>query len=839
MDTENSFLSSRVLLTTGIIISTLLLCVVASDFHAFMPAGSPPNQQALSQRQQNRFAEFYPGRSSGTSGTTAASAPRVTSTISTTPVIPVSQSTAVTSENSVTATEEQFYTPDISGSVSGAENQSPVNVTINSDLAPQLASLNARLDELSKQLAEKNSNEPTERVFEYRIEEETTAKAAQTDRKVPQHNVVVASASSVTENTPSVTGPSQFPSPVQPAAPAPQVVPQFAPQPVPVSQPAPVPQVIVVTQPVYPWGMPPVATPLVFPTPMSTPAQHPAAVSHSPAPRNETPAEPAWEKAEHHVHENNGVLNVFPLNLQMSLNIAPPDKGAETGAKTTEESEPEFTFEERQTDARPASVHKQKAEQQQEGPKLAAQQQEVPKRAVPSEDHFAEKVVSDFEAVPKPDVSPAAAEVVPESKATAISTNAQETAELFMPFEPIEPEPAPKPVAAPSKPPAPVTTPQPKETAVAIIMNPTPMKPAAVKPEPTAQVSEDDVPVLEPIIDPSVEPASATKTAESVPFAPEPKASETDATSSQKVVPFPEPDPMFQTPSAVSGLPPQALMTVPAAPEPFPAPFNPAPAGTSTSSTSPIVEEPFPQPQTAPPMMMTPGVDTSVPQSWSFYESVPAAGSEKAHRSAPEKAGKRSRLSAVREAFSEAGEEVRERFDSVTRPSFDLPNWMEKLGSDSPTSESMAPGSFQAPVQSNPGASNAAGPRRFHDAQNATGKPGQAMVQGHPSAVARREPNRPVNLPTGSPRPASASQTVMRTSGQSPVYMPTQPNVQPARVMTFNGPGVSRPSMPVPQFDTPDWIEDPPVQWPSPPVSQTAHRLSSALRFAGQPKVVR
>ncbi len=819
MDTENSFLSSRVLLTTGIIISTLLLCVVASDFHAFMPAGSPPNQQAFSQRQQNRFAEFYPGRSTGSPTTTVtASAPRFTSTVATAPVISVSQSTAAASENSVTATDEQVYTPDISAPVSGGENPSPGNVTINSDLAPQLASLNARLDELSKQLAEKNSNEPTERVFEYRIEEETTAKSAKTDRNAPEHQVVVASASSVSESVAAVAGPSQHLSPVQPAAPAPQVVPQFAPQPAPISQLAPVPQVIVVTQPVYPWGMPPVATPSVLPTPMSTPALQPSAVSHTPAPRNEPPAENAWENAEHHVHENNGVTNVFPLNLQMSLNIAPSEKTAETGVKITERTEPEFTPDEHQTDSKPVSVHKQRT----------AQKQEVPQQETPSEDLFEKKIVSDFGPAPKPDVSPAAAEKVPASKPEVFSTDEREAAELFMPFEPIEPEPVPEPVAAPSKSLAPVTMPQPKETAVAIVMN---SKPATV-------TSEDEVPVLEPIIDPSVEPASAKETADSELFIPQPETSEPDATSSPKSVPAPEPDPMFQVPSTNSGLPPQALMTVPASPEPAPAFSDAAPVQASAPPVAPVL---VPQPKTEP-RSVTPSFDTTFSQSWPSPESVPAGRPMATPRTAPEKAGKRSRFSAVRDAFSEAGEEVRERFDNLPRPSFDVPNWMEKLGSDSePSSEPMAPRPSQAPVPSNPGASNSAGPRRFHDAQNATGKPGQAMVQGHPSAVARREPNRPVNIPTGSPRPASAPQTVMRTPG-APAYVQTQPNVQPPRVMSFSGPALPRPAMAgpaVPRFDTPDWIEDPPVQWPSPPVSQTAHRLSSALRFAGQPKVVR
>ena len=347
------------------------------------------------------------------------------------------------------------------------------------------------------------------------------------------------------------------------------------------------------------------------------------------------------------------------------------------------------------------------------------------------------------------------------------------------------------------------------------------------------QATEAPVPVLEPIFDTPIEPVSATESRETEVFVPEPEPSEPepsepDATATApKVAPAPEPDPMFLTPSPGSTLPPQPLMTVPAT-ETEPQP----------SMTTPSVDPQLPQ--SIEPLTVPPAFETVVPEPWPAAGPILGSGPVMAPRSAPEKSVKRSRLSSVREAFSEAGEEVRERFDNLPRPSFEVPHWMEKLGSSS-TSKQDVPTTNQTPASrsQNSDAQSSAGPRRFHDAQNATGKPGQAMLQGHRSAVARRESPRTPGLPAVSPRPASAPQTAMRAPSRQPAFAPAQPGVQPTRVMTLSGPVRPRPSIPVPQFDTPDWIEDPPVQWPSPPVSQTAHRLSSALRFAGQPKVVR
>ncbi|MBL8811574.1 MAG: hypothetical protein JNM43_15500 [Planctomycetaceae bacterium] len=799
------------LLTTGIIISTLLLCVVASEFLTFKPAGASPKQQAIAQRQQNRFAEFYPGSAPAPASTptspirlagSAQNVIPVTAARSVSMTSPASAGTAVQSSPAFTAaastthgTQEQFYTPEIgtaSESAVSSDDQSPVNVTINnSDLAPQLASLNARLDELSRQLAEKNNEATTERVFEYRIEDEKSVRETLQGRKSSEQANVTASPAAVSPPLQSVPTAPQIPVQISVAAPAPQ--------------PSQAPQIIVVAPPAYPWGMPPAAAPPVTPMTANMPPQSAAAAGAAAPPAPATDPQPVSRtdarvtKAEHQPRENSGTTNLFPLNLQMSLNLSP------AANSPVANSEPEFM-------ARPTPTELKGPSQDEAGASTSSTSLET------FEDTFADdsaqpaSVKSAPSAARQVSIKPTPTPATATASTVAQAAEDDVTPELFMPFEPIEPEPVSEPasepatVQIPAKPEVPVHAPQPKETAVAMIRN------AAV----SEKTTEDSVPVLEPIFAPTIEPVSASKSSETEVFVPEPEPSEPDAPSNgPRVAPAPEPDPMFLTPSASSALPPQPLMTVPAAE------FEP-----------PQSNEPLPAPSVS---------ETIVSEPLSVPGPVFGTGPMASPRSTPEKPAKRSRLSSMREAFSEAGEEVRERFDNLPRPSFEVPNWMEKFGSDS-TSKPEAPAK-QTPAAGGQdfGPQSSAGPRRFHDAQNATGKPGQAMLQGNHSAVARREQSRTTRLPTGSPRPASAPgpQMAMRAPSRQPVYVPTQPGNQPARVMTFNGPVPPRPSIPVPRFDTPDWVEDPPVQWPSPPVSQTAHRISSALRFAGQPKVVR
>lgn len=807
MDTENSFASSRVLLTTGIIISTLLLCVVASDFRAFMPPPASPKQQAISQRQQGRFAEFYPGDAPAPVSTPAApvrlagpgknaipvTMARSVSAASQSIVTVAQSSPAVPSIPATTnGTQELYYTPDTTtafetASAESSDQQSPVNVTINNtDLAPQLASLNARLDELSRQLAEKNSEGRTERIFEYRIEDEQSVQETRQGRKSSQQLTAAASPTAASEPLQSVPSAAQVPVQVSVAAPAPQ--------------PTQVPQIIVVTQPAYPWGMPPAAAPPVMPLTMNIQTPSAAAVSPATEAKQISRTESAVPKAEHQRRENSGITNVFPLNLQMSLNLSP------AANSPVADSEPEFTAIQTPSELTTPSRNDVKAS--------ASSSTET------FEVTFADNSAQPTSAKSAP---PAPKQVFSEpapASTAAGETEDVKTPELFMPFEPVEAVPVSKSASLqiPAKAEVPVSAPQPTETAVAIVRN------AAVSKEST----EDPAPVLEPVFDPTIEPVSAIESSETELFVPEPGPSKTDATASvPRVAPAPEPDPMFLTPSASSALPPQPLMTVPATE------FEPQP----TNATPPVDQQASPS---TGPLSVPPVFETVVTEAWPGYGPVLDSGPMMSPRPAPEKSTKRSRFASVRDAFSEAGEEVRERFDNLPRPSFDVPNWMEKFGSDS-ASEPEVPAAKQTPAAGgqNSGAKNSAGPRRFHNAQNASGKPGQAMLQGNRSAVARREPSRTTGLPTGSPRPATVPQTAMRAPSSQPAYVPAQPGVQSSRVMTFNGPAIPRPSMSVPQFDTPDWIEDSPVQWPAPPVSQTAHRISSALRFAGQPKVVR
>lgn len=835
MDTENSFLSSKVLLTTGIVISTLLLCVVATELPIGFSRPASPMQQAIHQRQQGRFTEFYPGSQPAAAPKPAlaasgpANAPKFAAS---------STASTVASQSTIEGSAEQSYTPEAKSSFESTFHSDsglkvPVNVTVNhTDLAPQLASLNARLDELTRQLNERSSAD-SERVFEYRIEESvakkatsatSTTPAAPAQSQIAKEVTVVTTSGSSIDSLKSVPGVTTIPvaQANQPASAT------FVPA-APMASATPAPQVIVVTQPVYPWAMPPGTVPpgsgyTPPPAMTSVPAESvPVTAQTAPSKTKDSLADSS-DRNVRDSRDSNGVTNVFPLNLQMSLNIAPP-ANTEPAPKVAADS-PQMPRQESASTTRKTAMTSQ--------PPVALPTLAIEQRPEPS-------AIRTPAPVPAP--APVAVASTGAAKAPAVAkqpepSEHEDVAELFMPFEPAE-EPKPE-VAVKSS-----STTKSSSTAEANSTTEVPVTKAESRPVAaedsfdfeTASASaanEEPAPVLEPIRDSAtVETASASKASLPELFMPEPMNDDTNKVqpvAAEKEVPTPQPDPMFLTPSANSTLPPQALRAIPIPEEP-----SHAPAAERTASTLTI-----PPDLKTPPVVSTPAAPST--------ETVVIWESPMPPSPAPSSKGKttRSRFSAMRDAISEAGEEVRERFDNIPRPSFEAPNWMEKLRGESDSSDSASPPT--APVVP-PAQRNSVGPRRFHDAQNAAGKPGQAMLQGSRANVARRDSGRTQQAqPTNAQVARSAVSSPPRLSGpvrqNSPAGVPATAQNQPRRVMGHNGQTVSRsalsvPNLSVPRFDTPDWIEDPPVTLPSPPISQTAHRISSALRFAGQSKSVR
>ncbi len=826
-------------------ISTLLLCVVATELPIGFSRPASPMQQAIHQRQQGRFAEFYPGSQPAAASkpalaaSGAAKAPEVAA--SSTGSTVASQSTIERSAlpvEFVPGSSEQSYTPEATSSFENTLHSDsglkvPVNVTVNNnDLAPQLASLNARLEELTRQLNEKSSAD-SERVFEYRIEESVATKetpatesatsttpAAPAKSQVTKEVTVVTTSGSSFESLKSVPGVTTIPiaQATQPASAT------FAPA-APMASAIPVPQVIVVTQPVYPWAMPPGSLP-----PGSGDGPPPAMTS-VPAESAPVTAQPALSKTTDSLadssdrnardsRDSNGVMNVFPLNLQMSVNFAPP-ANTEPAPKVAADA-PQMPRQESASTTRKTAMTSQPPA-------------ELP--ALPIEQRPEPSAIRTSAPIPVAVASTSAAKAPAVAKQPKPSEQ-EDDAELFMPFEPVE-ETKPEVTVKASS-----TTKLSSNTAVsettAVPETKAESRPVAAadsfdfETASASPVSEEPAPVLEPIRDSAtVEPASASKASLPELFMPEPMNDDTNKVqpvAAEKEVPTPQPDPMFLTPSANSTLPPQALRAIPIPEEP-----SHVPAAEPTASTLTI-----PPHRITSPVVSTPAAPST--------ETVVIWESPVPQSPAPSSKGKksRSRFSDMRDAFSEAGEEVRERFDSIPRPSFEAPNWMENLRGGSDASEASKPTTAPAAPPVHP---NSVGPRRFHDSQNATGKPGQAMLQGSRANVAHRDSGRThpaQQLNAQVARPAVSSQP--KLSGpvrqNSPAGVPATAQNQPRRVMGHRGQTVSRSALPVPnlsvpRFDTPDWIEDPPVTLPSPPISQTAHRISSALRFAGQSKSVR